>query len=66
MVDGSQVAARVPNPNSDIPHYTADSEVVMIDFACACPNTLLFVMLSYSNCSQVRNNLEILVPNVLA
>ena len=34
-------SSRESNPNSGIPHYTTDSEVVMIDFVCACPNTLL-------------------------
>ncbi|EZF29855.1 hypothetical protein TMEN_5696 [Trichophyton mentagrophytes] len=33
MADGSQVIARVPNPNSGIPHFTTASEVATMDFA---------------------------------
>ncbi|RLL99158.1 hypothetical protein CFD26_104776 [Aspergillus turcosus] len=32
MANGSQVVARVPNPNSGIPHYTTASEVATMDF----------------------------------
>jgi hypothetical protein len=46
---------------------TLDSEVAKMDFVCACRNTpFLFVMLSYTNCSQVRYKLEAPVPKVLA
>ncbi|OJD23726.1 hypothetical protein ACJ73_04926 [Blastomyces percursus] len=33
MANGSQVIARVPNPNSSIPHFTTASEVATMDFA---------------------------------
>ncbi|KAI1983645.1 Phosphotransferase enzyme [Ophidiomyces ophidiicola] len=33
MTDGSQLVARVPNPNSGLPHYTTASEVATMDFA---------------------------------
>ncbi|PGH18880.1 hypothetical protein AJ80_04298 [Polytolypa hystricis UAMH7299] len=33
MANGSQVIARVPNPNSGIPHFTTASEVATMDFA---------------------------------
>ncbi|KAM5492636.1 Phosphotransferase enzyme [Microsporum audouinii] len=33
MSDGSQVIARVPNPNSGMPHFTTASEVATMDFA---------------------------------
>ncbi|KAK2740936.1 Phosphotransferase enzyme [Myotisia sp. PD_48] len=33
MEDGSQVVARVPNPNAGRPHYTTASEVATMDFA---------------------------------
>ncbi|KAI1960268.1 Phosphotransferase enzyme [Ophidiomyces ophidiicola] len=32
MTDGSQLVARVPNPNSGLPHYTTASEVATMDF----------------------------------
>ncbi|KMQ48464.1 hypothetical protein HL42_0925 [Trichophyton rubrum] len=33
MANGSQVIARVPNPNSGFPHFTTASEVATMDFA---------------------------------
>ncbi|KAM5444027.1 Phosphotransferase enzyme [Microsporum ferrugineum] len=33
MANGSQVIARVPNPNAGAPHYTTASEVATMDFA---------------------------------
>jgi len=32
MDDGSQVVAKVPNPNAGIPHFTTTSEVATMDF----------------------------------
>lgn len=32
MDDGSQVVAKVPNPNAGIPHFTTASEVATMDF----------------------------------
>lgn len=32
MDDGSQVVAKVPNPNAGLPHYTTASEVATMDF----------------------------------
>lgn len=32
MDDGSQVVAKVPNPNAGLPHFTTASEVATMDF----------------------------------
>jgi hypothetical protein len=32
MNDGSQVVAKVPNPNAGLPHFTTASEVATMDF----------------------------------
>jgi hypothetical protein len=34
MDDGSQVVAKVPNPNAGLPHFTTASEVATMDFVC--------------------------------
>lgn len=34
MDNGSQVVAKVPNPNAGMPHFTTASEVATMDFVC--------------------------------
>lgn len=49
MSNGSQVIARVPNPNSGIPHFTTASEVATMDFVCAVTVTSLLWQACYSD-----------------
>jgi hypothetical protein len=35
MDNGSQVVAKVPNPNAGMPHFTTASEVATMDFVCS-------------------------------
>lgn len=39
MDNGSQVVAKVPNPNAGIPHFTTASEVATMDFVCIIPKS---------------------------
>jgi hypothetical protein len=62
MDNGSQVVAKVPNPNAGQPHFTTASEVATMDFVrifSACVTTTQLII-------QVRNILGIPVPKVLA
>ena len=34
MEDGTEVVAKVPNPNAGQPHFTTASEVATMDFVC--------------------------------
>lgn len=47
MANGSQVIARVPNPNSGFPHFTTASEVATMDFVCSVVVTLLLQKVYY-------------------
>jgi hypothetical protein len=62
MDNGSQVVAKVPNPNAGQPHFTTASEVATMDFVrifSACVTTTQLII-------QVRNILGTPVPKVLA
>jgi len=37
MNNGSQVVAKVPNPNAGVPHFTTASEVATMDFVYISP-----------------------------
>jgi len=63
MDNGTQVVAKVPNPNAGKPHFTTASEVATMDFV----RSLLQVLLSTStNHLQARNILKTPVPRVFA
>jgi hypothetical protein len=36
MEDGTQVVAKIPNPNAGLPHFTTASEVATMEFVCHC------------------------------
>ena len=63
MEDGTQVVAKVPNPNAGRPHYTTASEVATLEFVCV---TIAFLQVTLPNGSQVRNILGTPVPKVFA
>jgi hypothetical protein len=62
MDNGTQVVAKVPNPNAGKPHFTTASEVATMDFVCLASmyaDTL-------TDISQARNLLGTPVPRVFA
>ena len=40
MDDGTQVVAKVPNPNAGLPHFTTASEVATMDFVSVLPRVM--------------------------
>ncbi|KAL9079198.1 MAG: hypothetical protein Q9157_001907 [Trypethelium eluteriae] len=63
MDDGSQVVAKIPNPNAGMPHFTTASEVATMDFVCRARVVASGDMI---DTSQARNILETPIPRVLA
>jgi hypothetical protein len=61
MNDGSQVVAKVPNPNAGLPHFTTASEVATMDFVSFSSNLYTQTLMP-----QARNILGNPVPKVLA
>lgn len=42
MDNGSQVVAKVPNPNAGLPHFTTASEVATMDFVLIVQSVIFF------------------------
>jgi hypothetical protein len=63
MDNGTQVVAKVPNPNAGILHFTTASEVAIMDFVCSL---LYLFLLTNTNPLQIRNILNTPVPKVFA
>lgn len=64
MDDGTEVVAKLPNPNAGAPHFTTASEVATMEFVCIVDFDFRF--LYCANCYQMRENLKMPVPKVYA